>query len=59
MIIFVAYILAASGARIILLNVLGIDSVFIHLVVGTLAGLLLPLLLWVICRKLKIARFII
>ncbi|MBC2327749.1 acyltransferase family protein [Listeria booriae] len=59
MIIFVAHILAASGARILLLNIFGIENVFVHLLVGNLAGLLLPLLLWIICKKMKIARFIL
>jgi fucose 4-O-acetylase-like acetyltransferase len=45
--IYVMHILAGSSVRIILQKFLGIDSIAIHLVVGTLAGLGLPLLvLW-------------
>jgi hypothetical protein len=39
-----SFILAGSSVRIILQKFLGIDSIVIHLVIGTLAGLGLPLL---------------
>ncbi|MBC1501861.1 acyltransferase family protein [Listeria weihenstephanensis] len=58
-IIFVAHILAASGTRIFLLKVLGIDSVLIHLIAGTAAGILLPVLLFKICKKIKIIKYIL
>lgn len=44
MAIYVAHILAASGTRIVLLK-FGIDSLAIHLVAGTLAGIGLPYLM--------------
>jgi fucose 4-O-acetylase-like acetyltransferase len=44
MTIFVMHVLAGSGARVILHKFMGIESLTIHLLLGTLAGLLLPLL---------------
>jgi fucose 4-O-acetylase-like acetyltransferase len=44
MAIYLMHILAASGTRIILVKALGLSDVAVHLVVGTCAGLLAPLL---------------
>lgn len=49
--IFLAHIIAASGCRIIL-KLAGIEGVAIHIVIGTLAGVLLPLALWAILQRL-------
>lgn len=44
MAIFVMHILAGSGVRVILNKLLDVESLTIHLVVGCLAGVLLPLI---------------
>jgi hypothetical protein len=51
MTIYLVHILAGSGCRIILLKVFGISSVGIHLLIGTLGGLLLPLLFYIGCIR--------
>lgn len=42
--IYVMHVLAGSGARIVLQKLLGITSVSLHLLVGTVLGIVLPLL---------------
>lgn len=42
--IYVMHILAGSGVRIVLQKLLAIDAVIVHLVLGTLLGIGLPLL---------------
>jgi fucose 4-O-acetylase-like acetyltransferase len=51
MTIYLVHILAGSGCRILLLKLLGITSVGIHLLIGTLGGLLLPLLFYIGCIR--------
>jgi fucose 4-O-acetylase-like acetyltransferase len=51
MTIYLVHILVGSGCRIILLKIFGITSVEIHLVIGTLGGLLLPLLFYSGCMR--------
>ena len=41
--IFVMHILAGSGARIILKKIFGIENIPVHLLLGTLSGILIPL----------------
>ena len=41
--IYVMHILAGSGARIVMQKMLGVDAVSVHLVVGTVVGIVLPL----------------
>jgi hypothetical protein len=52
MMIYLVHILAGSGCRIIMLKIFGITSVGIHLLIGTLGGLLLPLLFYTGCIRL-------
>lgn len=49
--IFLAHIIAASGTRIVL-GMAGVEDVAVHIVVGTLAGVLLPLALWAILQRM-------
>ncbi len=42
--IYVMHILAGSGARIVMQKMMGVDAVAVHLVVGTVAGIVVPLL---------------
>ena len=51
MTIYLVHILAGSGCRIFLIKVLGITNVGIHLLFGTLGGLLLPLLFYIVCKR--------
>jgi fucose 4-O-acetylase-like acetyltransferase len=51
MTIYLLHILAGSGSRIILLKVFGVTSVGIHLLIGTLGGLLLPLMFYFGCVR--------
>ncbi len=55
MAIYVMHILAGSGARVLLIQVFAIDAIAIHLVVGCLAGVLLPLLVLTMMNALKIS----
>ncbi len=54
MAIYLMHILAGSGVRIILSEMLGVDSALIHLIAGCSLGLLLPLLALKIIDVLKI-----
>lgn len=54
MAIFLMHILAGSGARIILGRVLGVQDAGIHLLVGCLAGVLLPMLVLRLSARLGI-----
>jgi fucose 4-O-acetylase-like acetyltransferase len=51
MTIYLVHVFAGSGCRIVLLKVFGINSVGIHLLIGTLGGLLLPLLFYYCCVR--------
>ena len=51
MTIYLLHILAGSGVRVIMSAVLGIDSIAVHLLVGTLVGLAAPLLAQVIIQR--------
>jgi fucose 4-O-acetylase-like acetyltransferase len=50
--IYLVHILAGSGCRIILLKIFGVTSVGIHLLIGTLGGLLLPILFYIGCVRI-------
>ncbi|KAA2311714.1 acyltransferase [Pseudooceanicola sediminis] len=54
--IYVMHILAAAGTRIILSG-FGISSPALLVVLGTMAGVVLPLIALVVMQRLKIARF--
>ena len=51
--IFLAHIIAASGARIVL-ELIGVGSPVVHISVGLIAGVTLPLILWWLGQKLRI-----
>src|SRR5690606_2404320 len=51
MTIYLMHILAGSGVRVILSSFMGIDSIPVHLVVGTLIGLGAPLVAQVIIQR--------
>lgn len=50
--IYLAHILAGSGMRIVLHKGLGIELVWLHLVLGLVAGVLLPWAFWTISKRL-------
>jgi hypothetical protein len=52
MTIYLVHILAGSGCRIILQKFFGVTDVGIHLLLGTLGGLLLPLLFYWWCSRI-------
>jgi fucose 4-O-acetylase-like acetyltransferase len=54
--IYLIHILAASGMRIILSKFLGINNISIHLIVGTILGVILPIIAFEISKKLKISN---
>ena len=54
MAIYVMHILSGSGARIILARLLGIQDSVIHLVVGCLAGILVPMLVLRLSQRLDV-----
>ncbi|RTL52736.1 MAG: acyltransferase [Rhodocyclaceae bacterium] len=49
--IYLAHILVASGIRIVLTRLLGITAVEVHLIVGTLAGIAGPILLYRVTER--------
>ena len=49
--IYLAHMLVASGTRILLLKILKVDNLLVNCVIGTLTGILLPLLLYSIVSK--------
>lgn len=51
MTIYLVHVLAGSGCRVILQHGMGITDTVIHLLVGTLGGLLLPLLFYRVCSR--------
>lgn len=53
--IYLAHILAASGTRIVLQKLLGIHDPSIHLLLGTLAGLIGPLLLYALAPRIGLS----
>ncbi len=55
MTIYLVHILAGSGCRIALQKILGITDVGIHLLVGTLTGLLLPILFYFACTRIGLS----
>lgn len=52
--IYLMHIIAGSGVRVVLSRVLSINDASIHLVIGTLSGVLVPLVVAVCMRKLGI-----
>jgi fucose 4-O-acetylase-like acetyltransferase len=50
--IYLAHILAGSGMRIVLHKGLGVDLVWLHLVLGLVAGVLLPWAFWIVTKRL-------
>lgn len=54
MAIYILHILFGSGARVVLSSVFGVGDFAIHLVVGCLAGVLMPL---VVLKALEVLRF--
>jgi fucose 4-O-acetylase-like acetyltransferase len=57
--IYVMHILAGSGVRIVLHKLLGIDSVLIHLAVGTLLGIGLPVLALRLMKRFRLTFLLI
>ncbi len=55
--IYVMHILATAGTRIILKG-LSLEDPIIHIISGTIAGMMLPLLALFIFQRIRIARFI-
>ena len=51
--IYLIHILSGSGARVVLLS-LGIKQVYIHILIGTLVGIVFPLLFKYFCQRLDI-----
>jgi peptidoglycan/LPS O-acetylase OafA/YrhL len=56
--IYVMHILAGSGARIVLQKMLGIDAVAVHLMVGTVVGIVLPLVALRLIARLGIRAWL-
>jgi len=54
MAIYLMHILAGSSSRIVLHKFLGVDSVSIHLILGCLIGVILPLIATALVNKFKI-----
>lgn len=54
MIIFLVHILAGSGTRIILSKGFGINNWYLHIVIGTIAGVVAPVIFYKIANKLNL-----
>jgi len=50
-VIYSAHIISMSSTRIILLKLLHVDNLFIHGIVGTVAGIMLPVMFYLIIKK--------
>lgn len=48
--IYVAHTIASAGIRIFLVKILNISDIFLHLIIGTLFGIYIPILLDYICQ---------
>ena len=55
MAIYLVHILAGSGCRVVLQKMLGVTDLSLHLFLGTLAGLLLPILFYQVCMQFKLS----
>ncbi len=58
LIIYLAHLLAGNGLRIFMLRFLNIENSFIHIILGTLAGLLLPILFYNFAKMHKILSWL-
>lgn len=54
MTIYLVHIIAGSGCRIVLQRIFGVSDVGMHLFIGTLGGLLLPLMFYWFCTRAKL-----
>ena len=54
MAIYLMHVLVGSGMRILLSRFLGIQDAVVHLLAGCLAGILLPLLVYLLLHRLKV-----
>jgi fucose 4-O-acetylase-like acetyltransferase len=57
MAIYLMHILAGSGVRVILSKFLGVDSLYVHIIMGTFLGVLIPLLALKVLRYFKLPYF--
>ena len=55
--IYVAHPIFSAAARIVLMKV-GIIDLWVHMTVGTLAGLVLPLALYIVARRFRFAGWL-
>ncbi|MCH1661601.1 acyltransferase [Enterococcus faecium] len=55
--IYVMHIIATAGTRIIMIK-LGVDNVSIHIILGTLVGVIAPLMALEIFKKMKIDKYL-
>lgn len=54
MVIFLAHILSASGTRIILSKVFGFSNWYLHMIAGTIAGLVIPIIFFWLVKKINL-----
>jgi len=54
MIIYLAHVIFGSGFRVVLRKIMGVDDYYIHILLGTFAGLGFPLLMMVILQRFNI-----
>ncbi len=55
MAIYLMHVLAGSGSRIVLRNVFNIESVYIHLLIGMLTGILVPIFTLLLIKKYQVS----
>jgi len=58
MTIYLMHILAGSGIRVILSSFMGVDSIPVHLILGTLVGLIAPLLAQAVIKRYDLYFFL-
>jgi fucose 4-O-acetylase-like acetyltransferase len=56
--IYLAHILAGSGVRIVLQKMLGLDAVWLHLLMGVGSGVLLPWALWMLTTRWRMGGWL-
>ncbi|MDP9705011.1 acyltransferase family protein [Rahnella aceris] len=54
MVIFLVHILCASGTRIILSKLFGVSNWYLHMIAGTIAGVVIPIIFYGLVKKLNL-----
>lgn len=56
--IYLAHLIATAGTRVVLLKFFGLQDVTLHIILGTTAGLIFPILLFRFSKRLGVERWV-